>query len=232
MNGLCDSDNSSLTPRGCGRVLKVLSTFFAAFEKSYQDLGAGDSNWSFHRLTTMNYVMRNLPLSKVYQLLEPGPVVLLTTASKGRANVMAMSWHMMVEFTPPLVACIVSNADYSFAALRSTKECVIAIPSRKLARKVVSVGNYSGEDVDKFKRFGLTAVPAKHISAPLVDECFANLECKVVNTRLVSQYNLFVLEVVKAWIDPAQKSPKTIHHHGYGEFIVDGEKIKLKSQKP
>ena len=42
--------------------------------------------------------MKDLPLSKVYQLLEPGPVVLLTTAHKGRANVMALSWHMMVEF--------------------------------------------------------------------------------------------------------------------------------------
>ena len=81
--------------------------------------------------------MRNYPLSKVYQLLEPGPVVLLTTTSKGRANVMAMSWHMMVKFTPPLTACIVSNADYNFAALRSSKECVIAIPSHKLTRKVV-----------------------------------------------------------------------------------------------
>jgi flavin reductase (DIM6/NTAB) family NADH-FMN oxidoreductase RutF len=180
----------------------------------------------------MNYVMRNLPLSKVYQLLEPGPVVLLTTASKSRANVMAMSWHMMVEFTPPLVACIVSNASYSFAALRSTKECVVALPSRKLARKVVGVGNCSGQDVDKFKRFGLTVVPAKRIAAPLIAECFANLECKVVNTRLVNQYNLFVLEVVKAWIDPAQKNPKTIHHHGYGEFIVDGRTIQLQSQMP
>ena len=180
----------------------------------------------------MNHVMRNLPLSKVYQLLEPGPVVLLTTASKGRSNVMAMSWHMMVEFTPPLVACIVSNADYSFAALRSTKECVIAIPLRKLARKVVGVGNCSGKDVDKFKRFGLTAVPAKQVSAPLIAECFADLECKVVNTRLVSKYNLFVLEVVKAWIDPAQKNPKTIHHHGYGEFIVDGRTITLTSRMP
>ncbi len=177
----------------------------------------------------MNYVMRNLSLSKVYQLLEPGPVVLLTTASKGHANVMAMSWHMMVEFTPPLVACIVSNADYSFAALRSTKECVIAIPSRKLARKVVGVGNCSGQDVDKFKKFRLTAAPAKRVAAPLVAECFANLECKVVNTRLVSEYNLFVLEIVNAWTDPAQKNPKTIHHHGYGEFIVDGKKITLRS---
>jgi len=105
--------------------------------------------------------MRNLSLSKVYQLLEPGPVVLLTTAYKGRANIMAMSWHMMVEFTPPLVACIVSNADYSFAALRSTKECIIAIPSRELAHKVVGIGNCSGRDVNKFEKFGLTAAPAK-----------------------------------------------------------------------
>jgi flavin reductase (DIM6/NTAB) family NADH-FMN oxidoreductase RutF len=180
----------------------------------------------------MNYVMRNLPLSKVYQLLEPGPVVLLTTASKGRSNVMAMSWHMMVEFTPPLVACIVSNADYSFAALRSTKECVIAIPSRELARKVVGVGNCSGRDVDKFKKFGLTVALAKSVAAPLIAECFANLECKVVNTRLVGEYNLFVLEVAKAWIDTARKNPKTIHHHGYGKFIVDGSTITLPSRMP
>jgi GH15 family glucan-1,4-alpha-glucosidase len=75
-------------------------------------------------------MMRNLPLSKVYRLLEPGPVVLLTTAHKGRSNVMTMSLHMMVEFEPPLVACVVINADYSFAALRATKQCVVAIPGR------------------------------------------------------------------------------------------------------
>ncbi len=176
--------------------------------------------------------MRDLPLAKVYQLLEPGPVVLMTTARKERANVMAMSWHMMVEFEPPLVACIVSNADYSYAALRATKECVIAIPALELAPKVVQIGNCSGRDVDKFERFGLTAKSARHVAAPLVAECFANLECKVVNTQLVNQYGLFVLEVVKAWTDPAQKDPKTIHHRGYGNFTVDGETIKLKSRMP
>ena len=40
---------------------------------------------------------------------------------------------------------------------------------------------------------------------------------------------LFVLEVLKAWIDPAQKNPKTIHHLGYSKFVVDGEPIELKS---
>ncbi|OEJ65132.1 flavin reductase family protein [Magnetovibrio blakemorei] len=173
--------------------------------------------------------MKDLPLSQVYQLLEPGPVVLLSTAHKGRANVMTMSWHMMVEFTPPLVACVVSNADHSFRALRATKACVIAIPAVELAPKVVEVGNCSGRDVDKFESFALTPIPAHEVAAPLIKECFANLECKVVDTRLVNAYNLFVLEVVKAWTDPEQKNPKTIHHHGYGKFVIDGKTIKLDS---
>jgi len=137
---------------------------------------------------------------------------------------------MMVEFEPPLVACVVSDANHSFAALRATGECVIAIPAVKLANKVVGVGNCSGRDVDKFAAFGLTPKPAERVAPPLVAECFANLECKVADTRLVTHYNLFILEVLKAWKDPAQKNPKTIHHHGYGTFIVDGETIKLKSR--
>ena len=174
--------------------------------------------------------MKPLPLSKVYQLLEPGPVVLLTTAHKGRANVMTMSWHMMVEFEPPLVACVVSSANHSFAALRATSECVIAVPARKLAAKVVKVGNISGRDLDKFQAFGLTPAPAKCVVPPLLAECFGNLECQVTDRRLVGKYNLFILEVVKAWIDPAQKNPKTIHHHGFGRFAVDGATIRLQSR--
>lgn len=174
--------------------------------------------------------MNDLPLAKVYQMLEPGPVVLLTTRLDGRPNVMTMSWHMMVEFEPPLVACVVSSANHSFAALAKTKECVIAVPARKLAPKVVKVGNCSGRDVDKFERIGLTPVAAAKVKAPLVAECFANLECRIADARLVKDYNLFILEVVKAWRDPAQKNPKTIHHHGYGRFAVDGEMIKLRSR--
>ena len=177
-------------------------------------------------------MLKNFPLAEVYTLLEPGPVVLLATAHKGRANVMAMSWHMMMEFTPPLVGCLVSGANHSFAALRKTGECVIAIPAAGLASKVVAVGNASGRDLDKFEAFGLTPEPAKKVAAPLVAECFANLECRVVDTRFVPKYNLFVLEVVQAWIDPKQRKAKTLHHHGYGTFVVDGETIRLKSKKP
>lgn len=175
--------------------------------------------------------LRPRSLSTVYQLLEPGPVVLLTTQSRGRANVMTMSWHMMLEFEPPRVACVVSEGDFSFAALRATKEAVIAIPTRSLATEIVGIGNCSGRDTDKFERFGLTPLPARQVRPPLIRECFCNLECRVTDTRMVKRYNLFILEVVQAWIDPAQKNPRTLHHRGYGAFAVDGEIIKLRSRK-
>ena len=174
--------------------------------------------------------LRDLPLGKVYQLLEPGPVVLLTTAHKGRANVMTMSWHMMVDFEPPLVACVVSAGDHSFAALSASRQCVIALPAVELAPTVVKIGNCSGRDTDKFETFGLTQLPARDVAAPLIGECFANLECRVVDVRLVAKFNIFVLEVLKAWTDPTQKQPKTIHHQGYGRFVVDGEQIRLPSR--
>jgi flavin reductase (DIM6/NTAB) family NADH-FMN oxidoreductase RutF len=173
--------------------------------------------------------LRGFPLSRVYQLLEPGPVVLLTTSHKGRANVMAMSWHMMVEFEPPLVACVVSSADHSFIALKATGQCVIAIPARELASKVVRIGNCSGRNIAKFQRFRLTEMPAQRVIAPLIAECIANLECRVVNTSLVGKYNLFVLEVLKAWAIPGTRTARTIHHQGCGRFVVDGGRFTLKS---
>jgi flavin reductase (DIM6/NTAB) family NADH-FMN oxidoreductase RutF len=179
-------------------------------------------------------MMKPLALAKVYRLLEPGPVVLLTTAQHGRTNVMAMSWHMMMDFAPPRVACVVSRSHHSFAALRATGECVIAVPGVDLAATVVQVGNTSGRDIDKFWTFGLTASRAQRVAAPLVAECFANLECRVADDAMVDRYNLFVLEVVQAWTDRTRKDRRTIHHHhhGLGTFVVDGETIKLKSKKP
>ncbi len=173
---------------------------------------------------------RSLPLSKVYGLLEPGPVVLLTTSHKGAANVMTMSWHTMLEFEPPLVGCVVSENDFSFAALNATRQCGLSIPTVELAVQVVGCGNKSGAQVDKFAKFGLTHAPATLIEAPLIAECYANLECRVVDTRMKNRYNFFVLEVVKAWIDPSNKVPRTLHHRGYGVFMVAGETIKLASK--
>ncbi|MFN3447830.1 MAG: flavin reductase family protein [Roseococcus sp.] len=173
---------------------------------------------------------RRFPLSRVYQLIEPGPVVLLATLRDGRPNVMAMSWHMMMEFEPPRIGCVVSGRNFSFAALRETRACVIAIPEAHLARQVVAVGNCSGREVDKFAAFGLTARPARTVAAPLVEECFANLECVVADTREVNRYDMFVLEVRQAWREGGAGPRRTLHHEGYGRFAEDGRRFRLASR--
>lgn len=173
---------------------------------------------------------RSFALSRVYGLLEPGPVVLLTTAGRKRPDIMAMSWHTMLEFEPPLVGCVISNRDYTFNRLKATRECVINIPTVELAAQVVGCGNTTGAEIDKFAHFGLTPRAAKIVGAPLIDECYASLECRVADTRLVNKYGFFVLEVVQAWIDRAVTNPQTIHHRGRGHFMVAGETIKLPSR--
>jgi flavin reductase (DIM6/NTAB) family NADH-FMN oxidoreductase RutF len=173
---------------------------------------------------------KSYPLGKVYGLLETGPVTLITTSRKGVPNIMAQSWHTMMEFEPPLVGCVISGRNHSFDALRATRECVINIPTAGLARQVVAVGNCSGRKVDKFAKTGLTPVAASLVQAPLIAECYASLECRVADTRLVNSYNFFVLEVVKAWVDPAVKDPRTLHHRGKGAFMLAGETIKLPSR--
>ncbi len=173
---------------------------------------------------------RSLPLSKVYQLLEPGPVVMVSTRSKKRSNIMTMSWHTMMEFEPPLVGCVISNRNYTFNLLKRTRECVINIPTKELAKQAVACGNASGRKVDKFAAFGLTPEAGAIVKAPLIHECYANLECRIADGRLAEKYNFFILEVVKAWIDPEKKDPRTIHHRGNGLFSIDGRTIRVASK--
>jgi flavin reductase (DIM6/NTAB) family NADH-FMN oxidoreductase RutF len=137
----------------------------------------------------------------------------------------------MMEFEPPTVGCVISGRNFTFETLKSTKECVIGIPTVELAAKVVACGNTSGRSVDKFSAFGLTAVPSSLIAPPLIGECYANLECRVIDASMVRKYNFFILEVLKAWIDPARKAPRTIHHLGKGAFMVAGRTIRLPSKK-
>lgn len=174
--------------------------------------------------------MKNYPVEKVYRLLEPGPIVLVTTFHQGKSNVMTMGFHMMMQHDPPLIGAIIGPWDFSYKALKATRECVIAIPGADLAKKVVDIGNCSGNDVDKFQRFRLTTEPGTGVNAPLVAECLANIECHVADTRMVNRYNLFVLKAVKAWTNPDRKEKRTMHHQGNGTFKLDGKLIDLQER--
>ncbi len=166
--------------------------------------------------------MRQLKLSRAFTFIEPGPVVLVTTYDGSKNNVMTISWTMVLDFTP-VFAITTGEWNYSFAALRKTRECVIAVPTIDLLDRVVGIGTCSGADCDKFARFNLSAVPGKAVNAPKIKECLANIECKVVD--VVHKHNIVVLEAVAAYVDPSRKEKRTIHAVGDGTFIVDGQRF-------
>ncbi len=169
--------------------------------------------------------MKTLRLGKAFTLLESGPVVFVTTQDGDTDNVMTISWTMVVDFTP-VFAMTTGPWNHSYAALQKSGECVISIPAVDMIDQVVGVGTCSGADTDKFKKFGLTAMKGRHVRAPLIKECLANIECRVVD--IVSRHNIVVLEGVAAYFDGSRKEKRTIHAVGDGTFIVDGRKIDRK----
>jgi flavin reductase (DIM6/NTAB) family NADH-FMN oxidoreductase RutF len=173
-------------------------------------------------MATPNYTKKDFPTDKVRRFLEPGPIVLVSSAYKGETNIMTMGWHMIMEFEPSLVGCYIWTQNHSFEMIRRSKQCVINIPTEDLATKVVKVGNTSGRDMDKFAELGFTASLGTHVRAPLIDQCYANFECKLVDSSLIRKYSLFVFEVMKAHVATAPKYPKTIHYRGDGEFMISG----------
>jgi len=166
--------------------------------------------------------MHQLELSKAFTLMEPGPVVLVTTHDGQKDNIMTISWTMVMDFTP-VFAIVTGDWNHSFAALRKNRECVIAIPTVDMLDKVVGIGTCSGADTDKFTKFKLTPVQGKVVTPPLIKECLANIECRVID--IVEKHNIVVLEGVAAYIDTARKEKRTVHAVGDGTFIVDGRKI-------
>lgn len=174
--------------------------------------------------------MKTIPLDKIVRWIEPGPLLLLSTSYEGRSNVMTFGFHMMMQHDSPLIGIIVGPWDYSQKALISTKECVIAVPGVDLMEKAVDIGNCSGAEVDKFERFNLTPRAAAEVRAPLIEECLANFECRVVDMPLAGQYNLFVLEAVKGWESENREQQRIFHHNGNGTFSTGGEVIDLRDR--
>lgn len=172
----------------------------------------------------------DLPVAEIRRYLEPGPIVLVTSSWKGEDNVMTMGWHTVMEFTPSLVGCIIAGGNHSHAMIRKSGQCVINIPMADMLDTVVGIGNCSGADVDKFERFGLTTQQAKHVDAPLLTQCFANLECRLYDKRLIGRYDFFIFEVVKAHVARTPKYPQTVHYTGDGIFTLSGRQVSRRAK--
>lgn len=134
--------------------------------------------------------MDPLPLFRAFTLVEPGPVILVTTLDGTRPNIMTVSWTMVRSFNAEF-ALTTGPWNHSWTALCDSREFVLSFPTSDMIDMVVGIGMCSGADTDKFARFGLTAVPASHVRAPLIKECLANIECRV--EELIERLDLVLL---------------------------------------
>lgn len=175
----------------------------------------------------------DVPLAKAYLLLNHGPVTLVSSRSAARSNVMAASWAMPLDFDPPKVVVVIDRNTLTRELVDASGEFALNVPPRALAETVVGVGSVTGRDVDKWSRFGIATLPASRIAAPLIADCIAWLECRVLAERPTEQkYDLFIAEVVAASADErvfsggrwhfGDDALKTMHYVAGGQFFAIG----------
>lgn len=165
--------------------------------------------------------MKEIKKEKALTFIEPGPVVLVTTYDGEKNNVMTISWTMAIDFAQHIVITT-GPWNHSFETIMRTGECVVCIPNASMIETTVKIGMTSGTDTDKFKTFGLTALPAKYVQAPLIAECMACLECKVVD--YIEKYGFIILHVERVVENEQSQDHRMFHAVGDGTFVIDGEK--------
>jgi flavin reductase (DIM6/NTAB) family NADH-FMN oxidoreductase RutF len=152
----------------------------------------------------------------------------VSSQHKGKRDIMSMGWHMVMEFEPSMIGCFITSANRSFDLIKKSEECVINIPEAHLLDTIIAIGNQPGGD--KFEQFGLTAGKARKVKAPVISECYAHFECKLIDKKLIKPYSMFVFKVVKAQAATSPKYPKTVHYRGDGVFMMSGENVSRKAQ--
>ena len=185
-------------------------------------------------------MLKAVPLSKAYHLINHGPVTLVSSAHAGATNVMAAAWAMALDFDPAKVAVVIDANTYTRQLVEASGEFALNIPCRAIAGNVLKAGSASGRDVEKFALSGLGSFPASQIGAPLVEGCVAWLECRVLpRPDNEKRHDLFLGEVVAAHADGrafcdgrwnfADDSLRTLHYFGGGVFAPTGDMFKAGS---
>ena len=136
--------------------------------------------------------------SKANRLINYGTVVLVTSSAGGKDDITPVAWNTPLSHDPMLVGVSVAKKHCSHELIDKSGEYVINVPSAEMLPKVAYCGSVSGRSVDKFKESGLESQAAKTVSVPLISECIAHIECRVIQKIGVGDHTLFVGEVKAA----------------------------------
>ena len=145
----------------------------------------------------------SIPVSNFYRLLHPYNTSLVTCCdAKGQPNIIAIAWLVPVSVRPPLVGMSIRPTRHSYGLIRAAGEFVINVAPHEIARQVLFCGRRSGRDVDKFAVTGLTPGQAQHVRPPIIEECIAHLECRVVQDVEAGDHRFVIAEVLSAYTRP------------------------------
>jgi len=139
-----------------------------------------------------------VPISKANRIINPGCVIMVTSLSEKRPNIIVLAWQMPTSREPVLVAISIGAGRYSHELISVNKEFVINVPTADMLGKVMLCGARSGRDIDKFELAELTPLSGKFVKPPLIKECAAHLECKVRGTFDTGDHTIFIGEIVRA----------------------------------
>jgi len=169
----------------------------------------------------------------VYRLLHPRHTVLVTCTNKaGKANIITLAWSMPTSFDPCMVAISIAPRRLSHKMIEETGEFVVNVPTMKIVKQTLFCGRISGRRCDKFKEAHLTPLPAKKVCSPIIKECVAHLECKLVQKTATGDHTLFIGEVLTAYVNKGAfiksfniKKVKPILHMGGDDFATISPEI-------
>ena len=140
---------------------------------------------------------------KPFRPVYPSPAALIASVDgTGKPNIVTLGECFNVSIREPIIVGIaIRTATYSHGLIRNRGEFTVNLPTVDLLEKVDGIGMVSGRECDKFKRFGLTPLPAHKVAPPLIAECPVNLECKVLSEQAVGDHQLFLGEVLVQHVD-------------------------------
>jgi flavin reductase (DIM6/NTAB) family NADH-FMN oxidoreductase RutF len=189
-------------------------------------------------VTTENF-RSVVDLAHCTRLLNHGPVTIITSQHEGRANVMAASWAMPLDFAPPKVAVVIDNNTLTRRLIESSGVFGLQVPGVAFARETLAVGTSNGVELDKFAAFRLETFRAQKIDVPMLAACTAWMECKVIPDDS-QRYDLILAEVVAAYADRRVYSEnrwhfddapdlRTCHYVAGGTFFATGEPFEVQA---
>ncbi len=146
-------------------------------------------------------MLGEVALKQAYRTTPTG-LYLISTAWQEKRNVQFAFRALGISDDPPLLVIGIQDKNFSREMIEKSREFVVNVCSQNQLHAVDRSRDLSGRDVeDKFVALGLDTLPAKHVQAPLVAGCHANVECRVVNEVALDGLFLFVGEALAAYVD-------------------------------